>query len=381
MEEASEILETIAEIVPLDWATIVQISIVIFVTAVADLIVRQIFVRLVRRARETERVWDDAFAISARRPARVAIWVIGLSIAVGLIGDDIRATVLDPVPDVRNVVLIAIIAWTLIRIVRRIEANLVERWYAEGESVDQTTVDAVSKLLRVTIMVTAGLVILQTLGISLTGLLAFGGIGGLAIGFAAQDLLSNFFGGLTIYMERPFSVGDWVRSPDREIEGTVEEIGWRRTVIRTFDLRPLYVPNSIFNQISLENPSRMHHRRIFETIGVRYDDFSRVEPILKDIRQMLDEHEEITKDRTLMVYFNTYGESSLDFFIYCFTHTKVWTDFHAVKEDVLLKVGRIIEKHGAEIAFPTRTLHVPDGIAQAEPHPSASSPQPQGGQR
>ncbi|WP_406671933.1 mechanosensitive ion channel family protein, partial [Natronospira sp.] len=139
--------------------------------------------------------------------------------------------------------------------------------------------------------------------------------------------------------------------------------------------------NSIFNQISLENPSRMHHRRIFETIGVRYDDFSRVEPILKDIRQMLDEHEEITKDRTLMVYFNTYGESSLDFFIYCFTHTKVWTDFHAVKEDVLLKVGRIIEKHGAEIAFPTRTLHVPDGIAQAEPHPSASSPQPQGGQR
>ncbi|MDQ2068273.1 mechanosensitive ion channel family protein [Natronospira bacteriovora] len=362
MNEVTDLVETIGEVIPLDWSTIIQIGVVIFVTAVLDLVVRSAFLRLERKANESDRVWDDAFASMARRPARIAIWVVGISFAVGLIGEDIRAGILDPVPDIRNVILIGIVAWTLIRIVRRIEAKLVSRWYAEGESVDQTTVDAVSKLLRITILVSAGLIALQTLGVSLTGLLAFGGIGGLAIGFAAQDLLSNFFGGLTIYLERPFSVGDWVRSPDREIEGTVEEIGWRRTVIRTFDLRPLYVPNAVFNQISLENPSRMFHRRIFETIGVRYDDFSRIEGILKDIRQMLDEHDEITKERTLMVNFNTYGDSSLDFFIYCFTETRVWTEFHAVKEDVLIRVGQIIEKHGAEIAFPTRTLHVPEQI-------------------
>ena len=90
--------------------------------------------------------------------------------------------------------------------------------------------------------------------------------------FAAKDLLANFFGGLTIYLDRPFAVGDWIRSPDREIEGTVERIGWRLTLIRTFDKRPLYIPNAVFTTIAVENPSRMHNRRIYETIGIRYDD-------------------------------------------------------------------------------------------------------------
>ena len=114
--------------------------------------------------------------------------------------------------------------------------------------------------------------ILQSLGVSVSGLLAFGGIGGIAVGFAARDLLANFLGGLSIYLDRPFTVGDWIRSPDREIEGTVEEIGWRMTRIRTFDQRPLYVPNSIFASVALENPSRMNNRRIYETLGIRYED-------------------------------------------------------------------------------------------------------------
>ena len=117
--------------------------------------------------------------------------------------------------------------------------------------------DAMAKLLRLSVIITAGLVVLQTLGFSISGVLAFGGVGGIAVGFAARDLLANFFGGLMIYLDRPFSVGDWVRSPDRNIEGTVERIGWRLTVIRTFDKRPLYVPNSVFANIAVENPSRM----------------------------------------------------------------------------------------------------------------------------
>ena len=91
---------------------------------------------------------------------------------------------------------------------------------------------------------------MQTLGFSVSGVMAFGGIGGIAIGFAAKDLLANFFGALTIYLDRPFSEGDWIRSPDREIEGIVENIGWRLTVIRSFDKRPIYVPNSVFASIA-----------------------------------------------------------------------------------------------------------------------------------
>ncbi len=166
------------------------------------------------------------------------------------------------------------------------------------------------------------------------------------------------FGGVTIYLDRPFSVGDWIRSPDQEIEGTVEEIGWRRTVIRTFDKRPLYVPNAAFTTISVENPSRMSHRRIKETIGVRYDDIAQVPVILEEIRAYLIGHPGIDEAETLMVNFDQFGASSLDFFIYCFTHTKVWTEYHGVKEEVLLHIAGIIARHGGEIAFPTRTLHV-----------------------
>lgn len=368
IEQASEWTGQVAAGVPIDWSTVIQIAIVVFVTAVVDLVVRQVFKRMERKSLASHRVWDDAFAISFRRPARFGVWVIGLSGAISLIGEDVQAEIFGIVPQVRMVALIVLATWAFIRVVRRVEENLVSRWREEGESVDQTTVDAVSKLVRITILVTAFLVVLQTLGFSLTSLLAAGGIAGLAIGFAAQDLLANFFGGLTIYLERPFSIGDWVRSPDREIEGNVEQIGWRRTVIRTFDLRPLYVPNAAFNTIALENPSRMLHRRIYETVGVRYNDFGVIEPILQDIRKYLHENDEITKNRTLMVYFNTFGASSLDFFIYCFTETRVWTEYHAAKERVLLEVGRIIESHGAEVAFPTRTLHVPDGVSMtAEP--------------
>jgi len=211
-------------------------------------------------------------------------------------------------------------------------------------------------------LITTGLVILQTLGISVTGVVAFGGIGGIAIGFAAQDLLANFFGGLIVYLDRPFSVGDWIRSPDREIEGTVEDIGWRVTVIRTFDKRPLYIPNSIFTTISVENPSRMLNRRIYETIGLRYRDSGKVREIIESVKKMLTKHEEIDTSTTLIVNFVTMGASSLDFFIYTFTKTTDWVHYHEVKQDVLLKIIDIVHAHDADIAFPTTTIDGPLAI-------------------
>ena len=231
---------------------------------------------------------------------------------------------------------------------------------------DRATADAITKLLRVSIIITALLVALQTLGFSISGVLAFGGIGGIAVGFAAKDLLSNFFGGLMLYLDRPFVVGEWIRSPDREIEGTVEDIGWRLTRIRTFDKRLLYVPNATFASITVENPSRMSHRRIYETIGLRYDDAPRVVAILDAIRTMLREHPDIDQSQTLMVNLNAFGPSSLDFFVYTFTRTTVWTEYHEVKERILVRIHEIIAEHGAEIAFPTRTLHVPDQVVVAQ---------------
>jgi MscS family membrane protein len=160
-------------------------------------------------------------------------------------------------------------------------------------------------------------------------------------------------------------VGDWIRSPDRSIEGTVENIGWRSTRIRTFDQRPLYVPNAAFTTIAVENPSRMRNRRIYETIGVRYCDFSLLGKIVNDVRKMLQEHEDIDTGRTLIVNFNAFGAASLDFFVYTFTHTTDWVRYHEVKHDVLLKIGDIILARGAEIAFPTTTVHLAAGEVEA----------------
>ena len=206
----------------------------------------------------------------------------------------------------------------------------------------------------------------------LAGHHALGGVGGLAVGLAAKDLLANFFGGLTIYMDRPFSVGEWIRSPDKSIEGTVEYISWRHTRIRAFNKNPIYVPNAVFTTIVVENPSRMSHRRIKETVGVRYDDFAVVAPIVDDIRSMLKSHPEIDATQTLIVNFTQFAASSLDIMVYTFTKTTVWVDYHVVKQDVLLKIGTIIERHGAEMAFPTQTLH----IAPHEEPAAAPLPKP-----
>jgi MscS family membrane protein len=253
-----------------------------------------------------------------------------------------------------------------VRFISNAENIILEKKLHGGEDFDQTTADAIAKLLRVSVIITGTLVILQTLGYSISGVLAFGGIGGIAIGFAARDLLANFFGGLTIYMDRPFDVGDWIRSPDREIEGSVEKIGWRLTTIRTFDKRPLYVPNSVFTTIAVENPARMTHRRIKETIGIRYDDAGKMRKIIADVKNMLEQHEGIDDDQTLIVNFNEFADSSLNFFIYTFTKTVNWIEFHEVKQDVMLKIIDIIDSHGAECAFPTSTLHIPQGIGVRE---------------
>jgi len=171
-------------------------------------------------------------------------------------------------------------------------------------------------------------------------------------------LLSNFFGGLMIYMDRQFSVGDWIRSPDKEIEGTVEYIGWRITRIRTFDMRPLYVPNATFTSISVENPSRMQNRRFYETFGLRYQDQDKVEVITQQIKQMLLAHGAIDTQQTLMVNVNTFNAHSVDFFVYSFTKTTGWAEFHEIKQELLKLIGDIVAANGADFAFPTQTIHM-----------------------
>ncbi|MGD8375098.1 MAG: mechanosensitive ion channel family protein [Acidobacteriota bacterium] len=345
------------------WMTAVQVFTVVFFALLLDFVQRGILKRVARRLEKTRTPWDDALIQSLARPISLLIWVVGLAQALAFIDIDSLY--------IHNVVVLALIVSVtlfLLRFTREAEKNLVaysadspeeERW-------DPTTVDAIGKLARLSVGVTAVLIGLQQIGVNISAVLAFGGIGGIAVGFAAKDLLANFFGGLTIYLDQPFRVGEWIRSPDRTIEGTVEYIGWRLTRIRTFDQRPLYVPNSVFTTIAIENPQRMLNRRIYETIGIRYDDIAQMDAITSEVRSMLESHPDIDTNRTLMVNFNAFGPSSVDFFVYTFTKTTKWTEYHEIKHRILLRISAIITNHGAEIAYPTSTLHVASLPEQAE---------------
>jgi MscS family membrane protein len=342
---------------------ILQVFLVVLVVLVIDFVQRRVLRTLIHQAEtKTKNIWDDAIFNSLRRPISIILWMAGLTIISRFVyrSDDEQIVLM--IGLISYIGIIVAITWFASELIRFLQHQFIAEQIEKGEEdesrVDHVTIEALCKLLRLAVIITAGIVILETLGFSISGVLAFGGIGGIAIGFAAKDLLSNFFGGLMIYLDRPFAVGDWIRSSDREIEGTVEYIGWRQTRIRSFAKRPIYVPNAIFSTIVVENPSRMSHRRIHEILGIRYDDVTKMQGVVDDVKAMLSTHEGIDTTQTLIVNFDKFSTSSVDFFIYTFTKTVNWIEYHEVKQDVLLKIANIVESHKAEFAFPTSTLHL-----------------------
>ncbi len=348
---------------------LLEVSIILLLAFVVNLLIAFIMAKFEQQAAKTKNLWDDSLIQSAIAPLKLFVWLLALSWVMYSFQRQSGVDLSSFISNAQRVVIVFCLAWFLVRFVSNAEKIVVSEDKMK-EPMDETTVSAIGKLLRASVIITAVLVVMQTMGYSMSGVLAFGGVGGIAVGFAAKDLLANFFGGLMIYLDRPFKVGDWIKSPEKEIEGTVTKIGWRLTTIRTFDKRPLYVPNSVFTSISVQNPSRMSHRRIYETIGVRYDDASALPKIIDDVKSLLQNHDEIDTTQTLIVNFNAYGDSSLDFFIYTFTKTTDWIKYHEVKQDVLVKILDIIANHGAEVAFPTSTLMVPEAIALKGPEAS-----------
>lgn len=355
MNRLEQVIGRISEAVGLD-SQLLVLCMLLVAAGIAHLVVDFVLRRLHRLARASTQRWDDIAITAMEAPSRVVLWIFVGYLALKI--QPLTPALGDAPGQIYDTALVILLAWFLHRLIAGIERELLRADNRVTASSDKATVRAVSKLARITLWVIAALMVLQSVGVSVSGLLAFGGIGGIAVGFAAKDLLANFFGGLSIYLDRPFTIGDWIRSPDKQIEGTVEDIGWRLTRIRTFDQRPLYVPNAAFSQISVENPSRMFNRRIYETIGIRYQDADKMAVIVDQVRDMLEKHEDIDLSRTLIVNFVSFGASSLDFFVYTFTKTVNWVEFHRIKQDVLLKILAIVHANDADVAFPTRTLQV-----------------------
>ena len=282
------------------WRAGVLVFLLVLGTAAVAYIASHVISALERKFASTHNLWDDAILHAVRRPVVAFVWLQGVYWAAEVAHHFSEAEVFKANGTLLQIGFVWVVVWFFIRLIKQFE-NILTSPIKMRKPMDYTTVNAISKLSRAVVIITAALTALQTLGFSISGVLAFGGVGGIAVGFAAKDLLANFFGGFIIHLDRPFKVGDWVRSPDRSIEGTVEHIGWRLTTIRTFDKRPLYVPNAAFTTIAVENPSRMTNRRIYETIGIRYADVHSMKTIVDEIREMLKNHEEIDANETLII--------------------------------------------------------------------------------
>jgi MscS family membrane protein len=341
-----------------------ELFLIVLVALSLGFFLNRLIDKLELQAARSKSVWDDALIEACRRPAIWLIWILGVNFAASIAAQKMDSPLQGLIDPINRLALIFLGSLFVVRFIKRAERNLLHPDYM-SKPIDETTVRAVGKLLRATVIITAVLIGMQLFGYSISGLLAFGGIGGIAMGFAAKDLLANFFGGLMIYLDRPFSVGEWIRSPDQEIEGTVEDIGWRLTRIRTFDMRPLYIPNAVFANISVENPSRMSNRRINETLGIRYEDIHSMDSIVAAVTAMLLAHPDIDAKQTMIVNFNKFNASSVDFIVYTFTKTTDWIDFHKIKQDVLLRVASIVADHDAEIAYPTSTIHLQNSSLMA----------------
>lgn len=347
---------------------VVKAFTVILGALLLELVYRLFIGRVARLAEKSGHMWDDALVHAGKRPVSLLIWWQGMVIAARIIAPRTEVFAFDPewLDMAQQLGLVVAATWFFFRLTSGFEKAFVAARRKRDEYVDLTTVTVLGRIVRIAFVLTGVLTGLSILDIPISGFLAAGGVGGIAVGLAARDLLANFFGGFTVFMDRPFSVGDWVRSPDREIEGVVEHIDWRITTIRKFDKRPMYVPNATFTTVTLENPSRMTHRRIAEHIGVRYDDFGVLSQVIEAIRAYVMNHADLDTTQTTMVHFDRFGASSLDIMLYCFTKTTVWTEYHQVREKVLIGVGEIIESHGAQVAFPTRTLKIDMGERLAD---------------
>jgi len=308
-------------------------------------------------AARTRSEFDDRFLECARKPAEALVFVAGLFIAVAVLQlptepydlHDVAVTLL-------KVLVIGIGAWFLFNLTS-VADHYLSHWAARTDStLDDQLAPLLRKSLRIFVVVMAVLMVVQSFGYPITGLLASLGIGGLAFALAAKDTVSNIFGSLMIIFDRPFKVGDLIKAG--EIEGMVEEVGFRSTKVRTFTKTLISVPNNIIANTAVDNLSRMLKRRIRMTIGVTYASRrAQIGIAVERIRAMLQAHPGVDQE-FIQVNFTDFGASSLDILITCFSTTTDFAEHLAVREEVCLQIMAIIEELGLEFAFPSRTVYV-----------------------
>ena len=355
------------------------------------------FYAYLRKLIEAEYHETDAMMLTnlegMRRPFFVLVLAFGLELGLEVLYHPA------PLPEKFSIffyaVFLATITYILMIIIDSVVFDyLVKKGELKDKTMRQELINLIVSILKMIIIIIAVSMLLVRMGVNVTGLVASLGIGGLAVALAAQNTLSNFFGLLKIIFDNSFSQGDWIET--KEAEGTVVEIGFISTMIRTFDNAMITVPNATLANNPLKNWSkRTVGRRIKMTVGVTYGSpREEVVAAVEEIRQMLKEHPGIAEPEevdtnvlrrrtkrekklvsledkygiktTLLVYLDEFADSSINILIYCFSKSVVWQEWLEVKQDVMLKIWEILDRHGLEFAFPSESIYFdPDNVEES----------------
>jgi MscS family membrane protein len=330
--------------------------------------------------RKTETTLDDQVLDAIEQPLEFAFVVVGLYVAGQFVAlSDTLAHILAQL--VRSMIAITIF-WAIFRVIDPL-SSLFDRAIGlfGSESMHETIKGFFVKVAKAIVVCLGIAAVFQEWGFNIAAVLGSLGLVGMAVALGAQDFIKNMFAGLTIFLDRMFEKGNWIKTPD--VEGNVEEIGFRATKIRQFDKALVTIPNSKLASEALINFSRMTNRRIYWSIGVEYRTTKdQLAGIIHDIREYLQKHPDFETDPTktkTFVYLNSFGASSVDILLYCFTKTTDWGEWLGVKEQLAYTIKEIVERHGSSFAFPSTSLYVetlPLGTPEPFSLPEPDSPSP-----
>jgi MscS family membrane protein len=326
---------------------------------IGSYIMRKVLLRL---AKLTKWDWDDDLVATMRGPLVGAFWSLGFVVLIAFLA-------LAPKPHgfllgLCKLMAILALGWFLLRLMDVAATQLQRMFRDRGDDMGMAMVPVARKILKPIMFVIVLIVALQNIGVDVSGLLAGLGIGGLAFALAAKDTLANVFGSVAIAFDRPFKVGDFVKVGD--ILGTVEDVGLRTTRVRTLDRTVISVPNSQIADSKIENYAPRDRVRLVATLGVQYDtSLDQLRYIVDEFKRYLLAHPRWWQE-SFRVRFIGYGASSLDIEVYGYVSTSDFNEFTAIREEILMGLGDIIERAGAEFAYPSQTVYVGKD-SQADP--------------
>ncbi len=319
--------------------------------------VKRIFSLVGKIAGKTKTKSDDFLAENLPSVINTFIFVIAVYIIVSLFKTDITHPLFKKVIDNTFLFILVFLVIKLTFVLIDAFVILLGEWTAKTKSpLDDQIAIIARKSLKVVSVILGILFLIQNMGYSVSGLIASLGLGGLTVALAAKDAVSNFFGSIVILIDSPFKIGDWVKMGN--VEGVVEEIGFRSTKIRTFEKSLITVPNYKIANESIENFSNRDRRRIKFTIGVEYSTSpDKVESVIQGIKDLIKSNSDIAKD-FFLVNFTAFAESWLEIFVYCFTTTSDWKKYLEIKEELNLSIMKLLEREGVNFAFPSQSLYI-----------------------